>query len=79
MVRPVKIETDGVVRLPAEVRKRLGWQAGDRLLLEEREGGMFLRAETVPSEDAAVGQAGVELAPRVWPNEDFSAWAGHEG
>ncbi len=46
----ITLSSRGQIVLPAPVRRRLRLKARDRLDLEEREGGVFLRpAESIPS------------------------------
>ena len=43
-----RITQTGTIEIPAELRKRLGLHEGDEVVLEEREGGIFLRPATAP-------------------------------
>src|SRR5271156_3135497 len=40
---PTRITQTGAIEIPAELRQRLGLLEGDEVILEEREGGIFLR------------------------------------
>lgn len=48
-----KITSKGQTTIPAEVRRKLGLEPGDRLSFEEREGGYFVRKD--PGVDALFG------------------------
>jgi bifunctional DNA-binding transcriptional regulator/antitoxin component of YhaV-PrlF toxin-antitoxin module len=74
MVRQTRIEGGGNIRLPADVCRRYGWHEGDRLVIQETAEGMLLRRSDAESDDAALGQAGEQLAGETVTPEDFSAW-----
>jgi AbrB family looped-hinge helix DNA binding protein len=38
-----RLTQSGAIELPADLRQRLGLLEGDEVILEERDGGLFLR------------------------------------
>ena len=77
MVVQAHIEKDGALRLPVEWCDRFGWHAGDRLVVELREGGVLVRgaaASDAGAEAAALGEAEAMMAGEILPEEDFSGW-----
>ena len=71
MVRRTQIDADGNFRMPAELRDRYGWRAGDRLIIEEQQDGMLIRAaDSSGGDDAALGESAQLLATEVLDAED---------
>lgn len=73
MVKQTRLNDDGGIQLPPELRQRFGWQAGDQLTIEELDDGMLVRRADI-TDAAALGEAGRALAAEVISPEDFSDW-----
>lgn len=61
MGQNLTISKKGQITLPAELRKRLGLEAGDTVIAEERDGELVLRPSAV-------------LEVEIYSEEDIARW-----
>lgn len=70
-----RINPDGGINLPRDVRERIGWRSGDRLIIEETGNALVLRREAEGSPvEAALGEAGAAASAETLDAEDFADW-----
>lgn len=61
MAQNLTISKKGQITLPAEIRKRLGLETGDTVIVEEKNGGLELRPAAV-------------LEVEIYRDEDIAQW-----